>query len=215
MKVCTGCKVEKPVQDFYADKSRSDGYSSRCKDCKCAAQRGYHDRNRDVRNAAVRSRRSADPVPHRLSSQRWKRENREAASASAKRYYEENREAVLLRVSDYYHRHPDRVRASSDAAEAKRPEFYKELARAYASRRRAALRSVLVLPFTVEQLSARMQYYGSRCWMCGVDADTVDHVKPLAAGGPHILANLRPACRSCNSRKADCWPFEVSGRTCA
>ncbi len=32
-------------------------------------------------------------------------------------------------------------------------------------------------------------------------------VKPLAKGGSHWASNLRPACRSCNSRKGDRWPF--------
>ncbi|MGX7727586.1 HNH endonuclease [Rhodococcus sp. 5G237] len=36
---------------------------------------------------------------------------------------------------------------------------------------------------------------------------TVDHVKPINKGGPHMLANLRPACGPCNSRKRDQWPF--------
>lgn len=215
MKVCTGCEAEKPVQDFYADRSRPDGYSSRCKTCKCSSQRSYHEKNRPARNAAVRARRAADPEPHRASSRKWKRENPEAASASAKRYYAENREAVLSRVADYYRRHPDRVRASSEAAEAKRPEFYRAIARECSSRRRALRRGAVSLPFTAEQLVARMRYFGNLCWMCGEEADTVDHVKPLSAGGPHMLANLRPACRSCNCRKRDQWPFPAVGRTAA
>jgi hypothetical protein len=35
-----------------------------------------------------------------------------------------------------------------------------------------------------------------------------DHVKPLARGGSNWPANLRPACKSCNSRKGARWPFE-------
>jgi 5-methylcytosine-specific restriction endonuclease McrA len=53
-----------------------------------------------------------------------------------------------------------------------------------------------------EQIRARIDYYGGRCWMCGSpEADTLDHVIPLARGGTNWPANLRPACRSCNSRK--------------
>lgn len=54
---------------------------------------------------------------------------------------------------------------------------------------------------TVEQLQARWEVYGGLCWLCGEEADTVDHVIPLALGGTDWPANLRPACRSCNSRK--------------
>lgn len=44
-----------------------------------------------------------------------------------------------------------------------------------------------------------------RCAYCDKPADrknrTVDHVVPMTARGKHAPGNLRPACRSCNSRK--------------
>jgi 5-methylcytosine-specific restriction endonuclease McrA len=44
---------------------------------------------------------------------------------------------------------------------------------------------------------------GYRCQIrapgCTTIATTADHVRPLAAGGSHDLANLRAACRHCNS----------------
>lgn len=47
---------------------------------------------------------------------------------------------------------------------------------------------------------------GGRCYLCGttVTADDfeVDHVIPVSRGGPHVLANLAPACGPCNARKA-------------
>jgi len=41
------------------------------------------------------------------------------------------------------------------------------------------------------------------CFYCGSKANTVDHVVPLSRGGQHAEGNLVPACRSCNSSKAD------------
>jgi 5-methylcytosine-specific restriction endonuclease McrA len=52
-----------------------------------------------------------------------------------------------------------------------------------------------------EAIAARIAFYGGRCWMCGEDADTLDHVIPLARGGSNWPANLRPACRRCNRQK--------------
>jgi 5-methylcytosine-specific restriction endonuclease McrA len=75
--------------------------------------------------------------------------------------------------------------------------------------RRARLRSALCVPFTDAQLMQRMSMFAG-CWMCGGEAEQVDHVKPLSAGGAHILANLRPACGYCNRSKGPRWPVEVS-----
>lgn len=50
------------------------------------------------------------------------------------------------------------------------------------------------VPVTEAQLAGKLAHWGG-CWICGGPADSWDHVKPLALGGPHLLANLRPACR--------------------
>ena len=64
--------------------------------------------------------------------------------------------------------------------------------------------------FTTDQLRQRLAMYAG-CWICGDPRWTeADHVKPLAKGGPHMLANLRPACTTCNRRKGATWPFAPS-----
>lgn len=50
--------------------------------------------------------------------------------------------------------------------------------------------------------------FGSDCWldMPGCThrgTETMDHVKPYSLHGPTVLANLRPACKHCNSLRAD------------
>jgi 5-methylcytosine-specific restriction endonuclease McrA len=54
---------------------------------------------------------------------------------------------------------------------------------------------------TSEQIQARVQMFGGLCWMCGKTANSIDHVIPVSRGGFHWPANLRPSCKSCNSRK--------------
>ena len=99
----------------------------------------------------------------------------------------------------WYYANPERAREREAATAAED-----------ARRRRAKLRSVTVVDFTGEQLLARLSMF-SGCWICGGAADCVDHVKPLAKGGAHMLSNLRPACRACNGGKAARWPFALSG----
>ena len=50
---------------------------------------------------------------------------------------------------------------------------------------------------------AQLLSHSQVCWICGRDgADTADHVVPLIDGGhPTSLLNMRPAHRSCNSRR--------------
>lgn len=76
------------------------------------------------------------------------------------------------------------------------------------NRRRALLEKVLVIPFSRDQLLQRWSMFAG-CWMCGATPTSTDHVKPLSRGGPHILANLRPACGPCNSRKRDRWAGDL------
>jgi len=67
--------------------------------------------------------------------------------------------------------------------------------------------NVLSLSYTHEQLQSKVAYWGNRCWICLGGWDAMDHVKPLAKGGPNILSNMRPICTPCNSRKRDKWPY--------
>ena len=44
---------------------------------------------------------------------------------------------------------------------------------------------------------------GYECAYCGGRADTMDHITPRAAGGPHAWENVTAACRPCNAKKGD------------
>lgn len=71
--------------------------------------------------------------------------------------------------------------------------------------RRARKKSAPTICYTPEQLADKFRYWGNKCWMCGSEYESIDHVIPLSKGGYDCLANLRPACRSCNSRKHNKW----------
>lgn len=62
-------------------------------------------------------------------------------------------------------------------------------------------------PGLSEKMRRRLLYrwraQGRRCTYCGGGCETVDHVVPLARGGTNYEGNLVPACRRCNSSKAD------------
>jgi hypothetical protein len=61
------------------------------------------------------------------------------------------------------------------------------------------------IPYSTRDLAERARMFGDACWMCGTQWSSWDHVKPLARGGTDCVANLRPSCTRCNSRKKDHW----------
>lgn len=73
------------------------------------------------------------------------------------------------------------------------------------ARRRSRKEQSQVIPLTREMIARRMEYFGNKCWMCGGAFECIDHVKPISRGGPHLLANLRPACSRCNGSKSNKW----------
>lgn len=46
-KVCCTCKEEKPLQEFYQDKSKRDGRHSKCKRCALAYRVEYYGKHKD------------------------------------------------------------------------------------------------------------------------------------------------------------------------
>lgn len=127
--------------------------------------------------------------------------------------YARHREANQQRGREYYaaHREQGRVNARAwvEANREKRREIQRRYKRSENGRQRdlasvhnrnARIRNAPGVA-SVEQMRARWDYYGGRCWMCGRLADEWDHVIPVARGGSNWPANLRPACRQCNVRK--------------
>ena len=155
-------------------------------------------------------------------SRQYRSENREQCNATIDRWKAENREKVLRYKGLPADWQPRQV-YSPDERSARRRESHKtwmannpEYERLKGSRRRARHRSVIRVAFTVEQWDQKKSYWGNRCHLqipgrCTGVADTMDHVKPLIAGGSHMLANLRPACLPCNASKKDKWPYAVAG----
>lgn len=125
---------------------------------------------------------------------------RDCQRIAARQWKLKNRERYLMQKKGWRDRNKSN-RAEYDRAYAKRnPEKAAEKSRRY----RARQASAATCPFTADQLDARMSMFAG-CWMCRGPKEHIDHVKPLAKGGPHMLANLRPACRSCNTSKQDRW----------
>lgn len=186
-KRCSRCGETKPTHDWPPGKKWADGLYPYCRTCKRAVGREYRERHAERLSAAAKERYAANPEP--------------AKSRRRARYYADPSRAVA-EANRWNRENPDRRR------EIKRKYDQANLAgtvRESVRRRYATRKGAPAIHFTPDQLAQRAAYFGHKCWMCGDPMTEWDHVKPLSRGGWHCLSNLRPACRSCNARKGDCW----------
>lgn len=192
-KVCARCRTSKPVADFPPGKKWRDGLFPYCRECKRARQRADHAKHKPIRNAVARAQYLKNP---------------DAFKARARARYEADPETWKQAVRAWAQANPARRREIATASARRRYALDPEPKREAWRRRHAAIRrGCAVYPFTPDQLAAKIAYWVDRCWVCAGPYDSIDHVKPLAKGGPHMLANLRPICTPCNTRKRDRWPY--------
>jgi 5-methylcytosine-specific restriction endonuclease McrA len=128
-------------------------------------------------------------------------------------YYQENRERYAAQRRQYRNDNADAIKEMNRRWIESNRERVRANARNTSMRYRSRRSAVQTVPFTADQLAQRFAYYGNACYLkldgCTGGADHADHVKPVSKDGPHMLANLRPACAHCNTSKNNKWPFAV------
>lgn len=185
---------------FHKDKHQPDGLRAICSNCMSAATSRIYSENRDAKRAKARERAA-----------------RPEAKVKRRAYLERTRERTNQWSKEYAIRHPEMTKASQQKWKAKQSEEYRkkrnEQRREYdrkhplqrklgIARYRAKLKAQRIQSITAAQLQARIDAFGDVCAYCGGEWSHLDHVKPISRGGPHCLANLRPACAGCNHRKS-------------
>lgn len=146
---------------------------------------------------------------------------RECVSAYNHELYSRDPAKVRVRNDAWALANPDKVREHARRKEARRrstdPAGYQDYQRSWDlahpesradrnGRQRATRSEVVIVDFPSAHLAQRLSVFPG-CWICGGPKEEIDHVKPLSKGGPHMLANIRPICRSCNRTKRDEWPL--------
>lgn len=96
-KTCTKCGEEKPLAEYYKDRSKGDGYRTLCKMC--------HKENRDHYNAR-------NPDANKDRCARYYAENRDKFSERNARYYAENQKQAIEYQRRYRDENPEKVAQS-------------------------------------------------------------------------------------------------------
>lgn len=175
---CTVCSIWKDFSLFYIDKFQVGGLSTRCLPCSGE----YH---------SV-----------------WVKENPQRAAelnrSAAERFKSRSDEEILR---DQIRIYPDNVKSCKSCREFKPiSEYYRNRIRYDGLNPRCAPCAVIFT--SMKRRQRRPKYWASReipleCYMCGGDFEEVEHVIPLALGGPDVDSNTLPSCWACNNAKSD------------
>jgi 5-methylcytosine-specific restriction endonuclease McrA len=205
-------------------KTRIDTWLSSDPEARRAYQRAYSKKNADRLSEQLRARRAAKPGGRSLEHAKVRAKQIAARGEVICASHDcSNRVDLFARSRNalYCSTECQRVEATQRWAEAHKDVIAFNAAR-YRSENRVQMRDKerarqakingnAPARVTQSQLAAKYEMYGNKCWMCGADGPmSLDHVKPISKGGPHILANLRPACMPCNRRKSAHWPWPTT-----
>lgn len=211
VKACSRCGEIKPADAFGKNSRLRSGLTSQCKAC-CAEYQ--------------RERRAEDPEANRRYAREWRAKNPDKVRALKRRYNESHKEQIAeagrrrraqkpdeIRAKNQRYRESNRekVRAKHSEWRAKNPEKWSD----YRDRRRAQMRGSAVGPIDFDAL------WTGLCGICGETMDaalrrpdlmskSVDHIIPLAKGGPHTQENVQWAHLICNLRKRDDLPVSAT-----
>jgi hypothetical protein len=110
-KICSKCGIEQDVSEFYADKSKVDGFYSCCKTCK----KNYFNTRTDEMKLYLKTWRSNNPDS--IKNYRQKNPN------YVKEYYKKNKDVMLSRSKKHYH---DNKEKNSEKFRLLSNEYYKK-----------------------------------------------------------------------------------------
>lgn len=170
-KQCIKCKETKELTEFYKRKDTKDGYRNDCKDCKNKSTSAWSNKNKDY---------------HKLLNRQWNIRNKEKKNARSKELYEANKESRLKQIAEWKANNRDKVNAMWMTREARKKNSVPLSVRDCKEEKRRVA--------NIYALSERMTK------ATGI-THHVDHMWPLADGGPHWSGNLQIITAQENYRK--------------
>ncbi len=186
-------------------KARDKKYRDNNKEKISERQKKWREKNREKISVQKKEYRENNKEKTREQSKRYRENNKE----KIKIYRKNNREKLLEQIKDwrkqnkehiekYYEKNKERIQAYCKEYSKKN-----KLSNAIRINRRRAVFKNASGYSTKEQIQARFDYHGNKCYYCGDSSCKlqIEHRIPLSRGGSNWPANIVPACKHCNNKK--------------
>lgn len=126
-KICAGCKLDKPIDQFAIRKRCKDGRYYYCKECDRARAAAWRARRGDVHRAGSTRWRLANPDHVKKMNKEWRAANAEKLKADKSHYYKENADKINSKKKEWYGKpeNKEKTRDRNRVWEKNNPEIVK------------------------------------------------------------------------------------------
>lgn len=168
----------------------------------------------------------------KFCKKKWYEENKERILIDQKEYRDANKDKERARAARYYQANKERIIKKSLARQKDNPAAARDSAKKWADKNPEAIaiwrknniirrrenehrRRLSVKTgkgFSMEFIGLLMRDQNNSCNACGLSFESadmaIDHIIPIALGGPHSELNIQLLCKSCNCSKGKKSPIE-------
>lgn len=191
-KICSKCRKEKLLTQFYEDKDSRDGYYTFCIECSKKYQRKYYIKNKERIKEKVKNYKNNNKDKFKLIDKEYREKNKDQAKLYAKKYYKENIEKMKKRSKEWKLNNVERVKLNARKHNRKRRQnITVKLSDAMASNIYDSLKGnkngrgwETLVGYTLENLRKHLELsftpkmswknYGRHGW-------NIDHVRPISS----------------------------------
>jgi 5-methylcytosine-specific restriction endonuclease McrA len=193
MKICSICKIEKHLSEYYKDVRRKDGLYARCKQCHHLLTAKHRKENPELHKKYYKTHREKYRESRITVLKNWRKNNSERVKEYGRKY---NREMSEVR-SKYRQENPDKCRAQRNNYVSRNRARRNSWQHNYRVKKQANGGT-----YTQKEWLELCNKFGNKCLCCGQrEKLTVDHIIPISKGGQNTIANIQPLCAKCNSKK--------------
>lgn len=201
-KTCRKCLRELPLSAYHKNKEGRFGVRPECRDCAQTRRRKYYLKNQNALRQYSNEYYSQNSEKVKEYQKQYTKENEQKIKSRAADWRHKNREILLMKKREYYLENKEQRLEYFRKYCQENPEYVQLCSARRRARKRNAKGS-----FTKDQWFEKCEFFNWQCYLCKksltVESAHIEHRIPLSRGGTNWIANIAPACETCNLRKSN------------
>ena len=220
-KICSKCKIKKPLTAFRKDKKKEDGHHIWCKECCSIYDKQRYKNNKEKMNKQSKQYYLDNKEKINEQSRQYYIDNKEKMNEQARQYHIDNKKEISKNKKEYYNNNKKEILNKRKQYYIDNTEEVKEKVKQYGKdnpEKKAAieakwraLKKNQTPDLTKEEQERVRRLYEIRDLLNHDKIDFhVDHIQPLSKGGLHHPDNLQILPNWLNGEKSKKWPLTES-----